>query len=76
MDHNLYSKLGRNALGRGEGEPYQAPGRVLTSCQSRRRRRAARGWLPLAVLLVLDLGVASGLLLRGARAAGLPAGLP
>jgi hypothetical protein len=24
-------------------------------------------WLPLAVLLVLDLGVASGLLLRGAR---------
>ncbi len=32
-------------------------------------------WLPLAVLLVPDLDVATGLLLRGA-CAGLPAGFP
>ena len=52
----------------GEGEPYPAPGRVVTRCQPRRRRLGVDWcWLPLAVLLVLDLGVASGLLLRGAR---------
>jgi hypothetical protein len=61
----------RQCLGRGEDEaPVRLPASLLLAVSFgvvARRLRVGWPWLPLAVVLVLDLGVACGLLLRGAR---------
>jgi hypothetical protein len=62
--------LGPNAAGSGEASPIRLPAALLLAVSLGvvvRRLGVDRRWLQPMVLLVLDLGVPSGLLLRGAR---------